>query len=173
MTSTEIGRYYTEDSNRRIVTLDFLRGVAIWLMIFFHASTHLYDYSWFADNPENLYTLPIPLIMLLLLLIALGSWATFFILISASVNSFSMTRRAVQGKDVRLSLYKQLFSGVGILFIGWFTESFIGMQGYLGYAIRDGDWTNLYPIWNALFVMKALQIIGWSLIINSVIHFLL
>ncbi|MHA2308431.1 MAG: heparan-alpha-glucosaminide N-acetyltransferase domain-containing protein, partial [Candidatus Heimdallarchaeaceae archaeon] len=50
MTSTEIGRYYTEDSNRRIVTLDFLRGVAIWLMIFFHASTHLYDYSWFADN---------------------------------------------------------------------------------------------------------------------------
>ena len=173
LTAEEIGRYYTEDSNRRIVTLDFLRGVAIWLMIFFHASTHLYDYTWFADNPENLYTLPVPLIVLLLLLIALGSWATFFILISAIVNSFSMSRRAIQGKNVRVAFHKQIFSGLGILFIGWITESFIGMQGYFGYAIRSGDWTNFYPIWNALFAMKALQIIGWSLIINSSIHFFL
>lgn len=173
MASTELGRYYTEDSKKRIVSLDFMRGAAIWMMVFFHASTHMYDYTWVADQFENIYTFPIPVLIFLLILIALGGWATFFILISASVNSFSMTKRAMKGADIRVVLYKQLFTGFGILFIGWLIESFIGMHGYLGYAIRDGDWTNLYPAWKALFVMKALQIIGWSVIINSIIHFLL
>ncbi|MCG3222658.1 MAG: hypothetical protein H7641_14860 [Candidatus Heimdallarchaeota archaeon] len=173
MTSMEIGRYYTEDSKKRIVSLDFMRGAAIWMMVFFHASTHMYDYTWVADRFENLYTFPLPILIFLLILLALGGWATFFILISASVNSFSMTKRAMKGADIRVVLYKQLFTGFGILFIGWLVESFIGMHGYLGYAIRDGDWTNLYPAWKALFVMKALQIIGWSVIINSIIHFLL
>ncbi|MCG3227625.1 MAG: hypothetical protein H7645_11965, partial [Candidatus Heimdallarchaeota archaeon] len=164
MASTELGRYYTEDSKKRIVSLDFMRGAAIWMMVFFHASTHMYDYTWVADQFENIYTFPIPVLIFLLILIALGGWATFFILISASVNSFSMTKRAMKGADIRVVLYKQLFTGFGILFIGWLIESFIGMHGYLGYAIRDGDWTNLYPAWKALFVMKALQIIGWSVI---------
>ncbi len=150
-----------------------MRGAAIWMMIFFHASTHMYDYTWVADQFDNIYSFPIPVLIFLLVLIVLGSWATFFILVSASVNSFSMTKRALKGADIRISLYKQLFTGFGILFIGWLTESFIGMHGYLGYAIRDGDWTNLYPAWRALFVMKALQIIGWSTIINSIIHFFL
>jgi hypothetical protein len=173
MSSTEIGRYYTEDSKKRIVTLDFLRGAAIWMMVFFHASTHMYDYTWVADQFDNIYSFSIPALIFLLILIALGSWATFFILISGAVNSFSMTRRAKKGVDLRMVLYKQLFTGFGILFIGWLTESFVGMHGYLGYAIRDGDWTNLYPAWRALFVMKALQIIGWSTIFNSIIHLLL
>jgi hypothetical protein len=173
VTSTEIGRYYTEDSKKRIASLDFMRGVAIWMMIFFHASTHMYDYTWVADQFENIYTFPLPVLIFLLILIALGSWATFFILISASVNSFSMTKRAKKGADIRIVFYKQLFTGFGILAIGWLVESFIGMHGYLGYAIRDGDWTNLYPAWKALFVMKALQIIGWSTIINSIIHYFL
>lgn len=173
MSSTKITRYYTEESTKRIVTLDFLRGAAIWMMVFFHASSHMYDYTWIADKFDNIYSFPIIVIIFLFVLLALGSWATFFILISASVNSFSMTKRASRGSDIKIGLYKQLFTGFGILFIGWLTESFTGMHGYLGYVIRDGDWTNFYPAWKALFVMKALQIIGWSIIINSIIHFLL
>ena len=171
--SVEISRYYTAESTRRIVTFDFLRGAAIWMMIFFHASTHMYDYNWVADEFDNIFSFPIPVLIFLFILIALGGWATLFVLISAAVNSFSMSKRASKGRDVKKVLYKQLYTGLGTLFIGWLTESFIGMHGYLGYAIRDGDWTNLYPAWKALFVMKALQIIGWSTIINSIIQFLL
>jgi uncharacterized membrane protein len=83
LAETDIGRYYTEDSKRRIVSLDFMRGATIWMMIFFHASTHMYDYTWVADQFDNIYSFPVPVLIFLLVLIILGSWATFFILISA------------------------------------------------------------------------------------------
>ncbi|UJG43716.1 MAG: heparan-alpha-glucosaminide N-acetyltransferase domain-containing protein [Candidatus Heimdallarchaeum endolithica] len=31
---------------RRIASLDFQRGLAIWMMVFLHVWNHIYDFSW-------------------------------------------------------------------------------------------------------------------------------
>jgi len=46
-------------------------------------------------------------------------------------------------------------------------------MGYFGLAIRTGDWSNFYPMWSGFFAMYTLQIIGFSMIINGIIHYFL
>ena len=158
--------------NSRIVSLDFQRGIAIWLMTFLHTFEHVYDYNWVKENPENVFDLPIYVLIIGLTVGFFASWNAYFLLISATVNSLSMTRKSLTGSDPKDIFIKQLITGGGIYMVGIINDSFL-YGGYFGVAIRTGDWSNTYPLWNGFFAMNTLQIIALCMMINGFIHYLL
>ena len=160
---------------KRIATLDFLRGVAIFAVVFIHSFQYLYDYNWLL-KPDGisklLDTFPWPFLIIAGVLGYFGLWVAFFILISGTVNGYIMTRKAASIRRKHVILTKQVVTGTIILIIGYIKEALF-YWGYLGQAIRTGDWANFYPLWSSLFEMKPLQIIGWTMIVNAVVHFFL
>lgn len=166
------GNLESTKPSRRIASLDFQRGIAIWLMTFLHAFEHVYDYNWVKNNPKVILNLPKIALLIGLIVGFFASWNAYFLLISSTVNSLSMTKKAMTGQDTKKILKKQLITGFSIIIIGYLDTCF-GYVGYFGTAIRSGDWTNTYPIRSGFFAMYTLQIIGWCIVINSLIHFLL
>ncbi|MBD3193259.1 MAG: hypothetical protein GF308_21675 [Candidatus Heimdallarchaeota archaeon] len=166
---------------QRLASLDFQRGLAIWMMVFLHVFNHMYDYSWV--DPGQLFTgIPFFLSIFIAFSAYFGNWAGYFILISAIVNAFSTTKKAMHGKDSPERLFgKQLLTGLGILIAGFITESF-GYYGYFGRVLRSGavfsretwiDPINVSFIWRKLFMMEALQAIGWCLVLTSIVQYFL
>lgn len=175
VTSIELRDETEEDQTKemkRIATLDFLRGVAIFAVIFIHSFQYLYDYTWIIDDYTLVFDFPIPFLIIAGILGYFGLWVAFFILISGTVNAYVMTRKAVSTKKKHVILTKQIITGVFILILGYIKEALF-YWGYIGHSFRSGDWTNFYPFWSSLFEMKPLQIIGWAMIINGIIHYLL
>jgi hypothetical protein len=158
---------------KRIVSLDFQRGIAIWLMTFFHAFEHLFDYNWVKDNPEKVLNLPKLVLGLGLIVYLFASWKSYFLFISSIVNTYSLTKKAQKGQNLKEALGKQLMTGIAILLVGVLNDSFFGYEGYFGHSLRTGEWNNTYYLWNGFFAMKTLQIIGWSIIITSLLHYFL
>jgi len=158
---------------KRIVSFDAMRGGAVFGMIFVHTIMRIYDYDWIAKNPEIIADLPLFLIVLIGILGYLGMWISFFIFLSASVNSYTMTMRAKKSNVVKDQLLKQLLSGFLILFISYIREAFIGYKGYIGRLIRPGTSPDPAVIWESLYLMRPLSVIGWCIIINGLIHALL
>ncbi|MHA1124676.1 MAG: hypothetical protein ACTSO7_03510 [Candidatus Heimdallarchaeota archaeon] len=159
-------------NTKRIASLDFQRGLAIWLMTFLHAFEHVYDYTWVKDKPEKIFELPKIALVVGIIIGFFASWNAYFLLISSIVNSLSMTKKVATGQSAKKILLKQVVTGAGIVFVGYFTESF-GYTGYFGNAIRYGSWGSAYPILKGLFSMFTLQIIGYSMIITAVLHYFL
>ncbi|MHA1817240.1 MAG: hypothetical protein ACTSX1_14665 [Candidatus Heimdallarchaeaceae archaeon] len=157
---------------KRIATLDFLRGVAIFAVVFIHSFQYLYNYTWIIEDPSLILEFPLPFLIIGGILGYFGLWVAFFILISGTVNAYIMTLKAVSLKRKHVILTKQLVTGIFILILGYIKEAFL-YWGYIGHSIRSGDWTNFYPLWSSLFEMKPLQIIGWAMIVNGLIHYLL
>ena len=167
---------------KRIASLDFQRGLAVWLMVFLHVFNHIYDYSWV--DTSNLFdgSVNFFLMAFLVLLAFLGGWAGYFLLISGTVNALTTTKAVLNGKSPIKQLKKQILSGIGVLVVGFLTEG-LGYYGVFGRILRSEEgifslesWTNPYylsPIWRRVFLMEALQIIGWCMIINGIIQFFL
>ncbi|MEA2071385.1 MAG: hypothetical protein U9O98_08855 [Asgard group archaeon] len=156
----------------RIATLDFLRGLAIWLMTFLHAAANIYDSSVMTSNMDNFMNMPIGVIILAISLGFFGIWNSFFLLISAIVNSLSFSKRIQRGQEHEKALFKQLLTGVGLLIVNMIDNSFL-YSGYFGTAFRTGDWSNTYPLYRGFFEMGTLRIIAWALIINSILLYFL
>jgi len=55
---------------KRIASVDFLRGFAIWLMLLLHEIQRVYDYSW--SYSGEIADKPVPFIVLMLVLMFLG-----------------------------------------------------------------------------------------------------
>lgn len=157
----------------RIASLDFLRGIAIFFMTFAHAFYHVYDYKWVIDDPSLLLTYPKLFLVFGLFIAYLGSWNTFFLFLSAIVNTLGISKSAYNNKNLEQVLYKKLIAGGLLVIFGQIIESF-GYYGYFGYLVQGKiKSTDTYEIWSAFFAMMTIQIIGWSLIIISLINYLL
>ena len=159
-------------NSRRIASLDFQRGLAIWLMTFLHAFEHLYNYTWVKKNPEEVLELPKVVLLVGLFVGFFASWNAYFLLISSIVNSLAMTKKVASGQSAKRMLLKQIITGFGIVLVGYLSNSF-GYIGYFGNVIRYGRWGDAYPIWSGFFGMYTLQIIGYCMIITGVLHYVL
>lgn len=165
---------------KRIATLDFQRGLAIWMMVFLHSVQHFYDISW-ATNVDTLLQENVLVIIGVLLLALFSGFAGYFLLISAIVNSLAMTKRAARDFSPEKIMIKQVLTGLGILIAGAITEGLL-YYGYLGNSIRGSITQGISAFrvtsfWNqfgrAFFTMETLQAIGWCMIINGLIHYFL
>jgi hypothetical protein len=141
-------------------------------MVMLHAMEHAYDYSSVTEEPVGALTLVSAVAVIAVVVGYFASWNSYFLLISSTVNTLSMTRNAARGVKPTRTLSKQLLTGTCLLLTGIFVNGFL-YDGYLGTAIRTGDWRNVSPMTNGVFSMYTLQIIGWSMMIGGCTHYLL
>jgi len=159
-------------SLQRIVTLDGCRGVAIFLMTFFHSFYHVLNYDAIAKDPNRLLEYPKILLGFLGFFIYLGTWNTFFLLVSSIVNTYVMARSAARGVNLKLLLWKRVITGIILLFVDHLIEG-LGYWGVLGKGLRTGSWKNLDDIWHPLFMIQTLEMIAWAIIITSIFNYFL
>lgn len=156
----------------RIATLDFQRGLSIFIMVFIHSAANIIDSSYIENDPSVITEMPIYIIIILAVLAFFGMWNSYFLLISVTVNSYAMAKGVINDKDPKKILVKQMITGIGLLIINAFQQSFLA-KGYFGQVLITGDWSNFYPMWNGFFSMGTLRIIGYCMILNSILLYFL
>ncbi|MHA1518557.1 MAG: hypothetical protein ACTSRK_00105 [Promethearchaeota archaeon] len=162
--------------SKRIISFDFIRGVAMIGVLGFHLLSVTYDVGKRFDlGIENL---PIPYIILIIILGFMGSLVPTFILISAIGNTMSMSKKwakltqdgspeALQGaykSIMKMQLIRGCFLIVfdkmcEILLNGWLMLSLIPETGD---EIRDKMLSELYH-------MQIIGLVGWGVILTSLI----
>jgi hypothetical protein len=141
-------------------------------MVIFHSLEHLYDFQVVTQDPTSQAGQPLALQPIAQVVGYFARWNSYFLLISATVNTLSMTRNAARGVRPGRILAKQVLTGATVVLIGIFVNGFL-YDGYLGVAMRTGDWHNVRPMTNGVFGMYTLQSIGWSMMIGGLVHSLL
>ncbi|MEA2071553.1 MAG: hypothetical protein U9O98_09720 [Asgard group archaeon] len=159
----------SQQQGKRLASLDFQRGLAIWIMTLLHSFEHLYDYGWVKKNPESIFDLPKIVLIVGLFIGFFASFNSYFLLISSTVNALSVSRK-VAGKKMTLNqvITKQILTGIALVVISILNSAF-GYRGYIGTSLRTGNWGNITPMWKDIFTIHTLEIIGWSIVINAII----
>ena len=156
---------------KRIASLDFLRGGALFFMVVFHSLMNVYDYS-FLEDFNALMDLNIGVLIFFGVFAFFGTWHGFFLFISSIVNSYVVIKRLSKDTDVKALLLKQLYTGLVLILIGWLEQA-LGYYGIIGSLIKNGVYTGGFSkfIWS-LYRVETLQIIGFCLIVNTIILYL-
>ncbi len=149
----------------RFVTIDFLRGISIWMMIVLHIPMAVYDMSWVYTSMEEA---PIILILMLVVILYLGSWCGFFLMISSIGNMISMRNSLKKGKSVKNLVSKQVLGGFLLLISAWIIESTTGYTGYLGHLLEG--YNNINIIFARGFQLETIHAIAWAIIINGIVQ---
>ncbi|MFX0101736.1 MAG: heparan-alpha-glucosaminide N-acetyltransferase domain-containing protein [Candidatus Hodarchaeota archaeon] len=156
---------------KRYPTIDFLRGLAIFMMIFVHMFMRWFDQGKFeaelmAGN-INLF-----LVITLLVLLFLGGWAGFFLMISSIGNMISMFKGLEKGQSAKALALRQIVGGFLLLFFAYLTEGVIGYKGALGeLAMGDSNWFQL--ILHRGYHQETIHAVAWCVIINGVVQAIL
>jgi len=154
-----------EKRTKRFASIDFLRGSAIWMMIVLHIPMAVYNLSWVYTSMEKA---PIILILMLVVILYLGSWCGFFLMISSIGNMISMQNSLNKGKTVRNLVMKQVLGGILLLISAWIIESTTGYTGYIGHLLEGYD--NINIMLARGFQMETIHAIAWAVIINGIIQ---
>jgi len=154
---------------KRFVTLDFLRGFAILMMVVFHVPMRWYDRSWM-DDGSTVEVAPLTLVLLLCVMF-FGAWAGFFLLVSATSNQISMVRNLEKGKGPGQVVLKQVLGGTLLLVAAFIVESTIGYHGYLGELVLGNNRWDMV-LWRG-FHMETIHTIALCVIINGAVQGLL
>ncbi len=157
---------------KRIITLDALRGFAIFFMVFFHTIYKIYDYDWLVQDYTVVLNFPFPVLVLFGLIAYLGTWHGFFLFISSIVNAYVLIKKFKRTNKPESIVGGQILTGILLWWFGWFEQG-IGYWGALGNYIRTGEFSFMPYVLRALFTAETLQIIGLSLILNAVILYFL
>ncbi|MHA1734124.1 MAG: hypothetical protein ACTSU5_19450 [Promethearchaeota archaeon] len=153
---------------RRFASIDFLRGLAIFLMIFLHVIMFTLDYS----IVDSINTLPLINIVAFVVLPFMGGLAGFFLLVSAMGNMVSMQRFLQAGKPVKDLAVRQVMGGVLLLVFAVLTEAWIGYHGALGDAIRLNPNAAETIYWRGHH-METIHTIAWCIILNGIVQAIL
>ncbi len=162
----------TKEGPKRMVTLDVLRGIAIFGVTLVHISYKMYDPTILYDRLNSGEGFPFYTWILIGVLGYFGTWHGFFLFISAIVNSYVFTRKAYQNISLGQLMLKNTVAGLIIVGLGYLIEGF-GYYGYFGNALRNGEWDTFRAFTGENFWIQTLQIIGIGLVINGIIQYFL
>ncbi|TFF88052.1 MAG: hypothetical protein EU549_03730 [Promethearchaeota archaeon] len=155
---------------RRFASIDFLRGLAIWLMILVHTVMRWYDRTWIEAGGVEV---PGILLVLMILLIVIGGSAGFFLMVSAIGNMISMWRNLEKGISIKGLFLKQVLGGLLLLVFAMLVEAIIGYKGALGQLVIS-EWE--YGVWAyryRFFHMETIHTIAFCIIINGIVQVIL
>lgn len=156
----------------RYASIDFMRGIAIWLMLFLHTLMRVYDRGW-VGNPE-MANARLSLILFLVICVGFGGWCGFFLLISSIGNTISMQKQLNRGKSPKAVWKKQILGGGLLLLFAVLSESTIGYHGYLGNLVGNWqNWDNYSVILYRGFHMETIHAVAWCVIVNGSVQALM
>ncbi|TET32783.1 MAG: DUF1624 domain-containing protein [Candidatus Heimdallarchaeota archaeon] len=157
---------------KRILTLDFLRGVAIFLMIPGHQLRSTYNIEWIIQSVG--FGEKSGLVMFFASAYAiLATFTSAFLIISIIVNIYTAEKRLERGEHPNNILRKQLITGFIIVVYGYLFEMILHPVGLLGKTVLlSGDNPVLYMLKRS-FDFGTLHVIGWSIILVGLLHYFL
>ena len=150
---------------KRVVTLDVLRGIAIFVVILSHVFIYVVDMSVLDPNTGSIVTL-----ILLSPLFFLGKWKGFFLMISAASQLYSMNK-GFQGKSAPvIVLLKQITNGLLLLTVAYIFKIFLLPHATLYDYIFHGVWDPASRI-PAMQFSDTLESIALSRIIIAIVYY--
>ncbi len=168
MKSLNTNDYLKVKKMRRYASIDFLRGLAIVMMVVLHVFMYVLDQNLISD----ITTLPVINIIAFITLVVAGGCAGFFLLVSAIGNMISMQRNYESGKDPRAVAMKQIIGGLLLLVFAVLTEGVIGYQGALGNLVKaDPNWWKV--IYYRGYHFETIHTIAWCVIVNGFVQWAL
>nr|MDO8110665.1 hypothetical protein [Candidatus Sigynarchaeota archaeon] len=155
---------------RRYASIDFLRGLAIFLMIFLHVISDSFNIPGITSNINDV---PLLNVIALLLVSFLGGLAGLFLAVSAIGNMISMMRLLQAGKPVKDLVIRQVAGGIILLFFAVLSEGVIGYHGAFGEIFNNLD--NLSNYTGAVFFtggfrFETIHTIAWCIILNGIVQ---
>ena len=155
---------------QRYASIDFLRGLAIFLMLFLHMVGNLLFVDTILADAAN-----VPLINIVILIIFsfTGGLAGLFLMISSIGNMISMNKHLKRGKSVRDLVIKQVIGGILLLIFAMLVEGIIGAYGGLGSFFRTMNNPGNTPFIRILYRwnwFETIHTIAWCVIINGIVQ---
>ena len=155
---------------RRFASIDFLRGIAIALMIFLHTILHVLDVEGLLAEINDI---PAANIVAFIVLPFLGGLAGFFLMVSAIGNMISMYRHLQAGRSVRDLVIRQIMGGVLLLIFAMISESILGIHGAIPNLMKSLDdpsaW-NWQVILYRAYHFETIHTIAWCIILNGIVQ---
>ncbi len=153
---------------KRVVTLDILRGIAIFIVILTHVFIYVVDYTIFDPSGEG----SIITLILLSPFIFLGKWRSFFLMISAASQIYSMHQGLERKNHSLVILLKQIFNAFLLLVVAYMFKIFLLPDGVLYDYIftGTGDISSEIPI---IQVSDTLESIALCRIIIAMLYYVI
>jgi hypothetical protein len=155
---------------RRFASIDFLRGIAIVLMIFLHIITHVLDVDTLIAQIDNI---PLINIFAFIILPFLGGLAGFFLMVSAIGNMISMYRHLQAGKSVKDLIIRQIMGGILLLIFAMISESILGIHGAFANLTKTLDDISAWN-WQVIlyrgYHFETIHTIAWCIILNGIVQ---
>lgn len=155
---------------KRYASLDFLRGIAIILMLILHIISDTLDID---TLTSDLSVLPLFQLILLIILPYLGGLAGFFLMVSSIGNMISMQKHLQKGLSFQKLITRQIVGGFLLLLFAMLSESILGYHGMIGEIFKNldnlSDGTYDQYRWRFLY-FETVNAIAWCVILNGIVH---
>ena len=158
---------------KRFSSLDFLRGVAILLMIILHQISDLLDINTLVGNINNI---PLINVVALFILPFIGGLAGLFLLASAISNMVSIQKNLLKGRSVQSIVIKQVVGGIVLLIFAMLTEGITGYHGMFGdFLINPAThkFFNLDIVCTRWAYFETIHTIAWCVLLTGIVQGLL
>ena len=141
---------------KRLLFLDYLRGMLIFVMITYHAVVYcVFEGIQNALDlvPENVMPLLLPLLLLL-------TWAALFAMLSGIAKSFNTYRHITLGSETINSMLKQsLWRGLFIVLLHYF------YLGLIGHFQRNFDGSPVRSLFIGSLEVGTWQLLDWDILL--------
>ncbi len=156
---------------KRFASIDFLRGIAIVVMLFLHMIGN------FLDSKTLFIYIEDRALINFVVLVAFpfcGGLAGFFLLVSAIGNMVSMHNHLQAGRSVSSLVTKQVVGGILLLCFAFLCESTTGYLGALGNFFHKlhnpGAGKYAIPMFQRGFTVETIHTIAWCILINGLVQ---
>lgn len=157
--------------SKRIITLDYLRGFSMIMIMVFHIILTAWDTANAVRSGSiDPFTLNPVLIVIMLIVLIFGYWRGFFLIISAIANVYAISKGLHKGKSRGKILLKQVLSGLVLIVWGTIVELFFNEWGMIR---KWADTGNLEVRITDIYNAEALVNIGWAVIFAGLVLYIL
>ncbi|TFG16550.1 MAG: hypothetical protein EU530_11695 [Promethearchaeota archaeon] len=166
-------------SGKRLISIDLLRGVAIFFMTIIHTWTNVMDLTVFGSI--DIANVNIFVAILGVLLFTLGHSRSLFLFLSAIIHQFNFLKAVEKGRNHENLLVKNLVKGLLMYALGLIRESIFNPWHGVLYLYPIRVWTGVDPDgllnslvqsqWQGMYLFETLQIIGLALIFITLTNY--
>ncbi|MCK4812900.1 MAG: hypothetical protein KAT14_03075 [Candidatus Marinimicrobia bacterium] len=163
---------------KRFASMDFMRGMAIALMLVLHMVLHTLDVNTLSADLSHAQFIQF---ILMVILPFGGGLAGFFLMVSAMGNTVSMEHELRRNISATTLASRQVIGGFILLLFAMLVEGLIGYHGDVGVFVHESlkavsdpalgpvHWTWDHALWRFNH-FETIHTIAWCIIINGVIH---